>query len=126
MPIFLEVTYRDSLGKAEKRIAEMVACSKSGLIKMRALDYKQPGEFILTPNDKFPWRSFFLKLRVLWYLAKPQDLKKPPEIPEAFRLQRRLDDSILEEMEQLPEHELPKVFAALRKAGYFKPLPEKI
>lgn len=119
MPILLEIPEQEAT-QFKKRIASLTDCAKNGDMKFKAHDGQLPGVFFLSAGDLFPWKSFFDKLKIAWFLSTNQD------IPSAFQLQKRISDDILTDMDKIEERDLPKVFAALRKNGYFKQLPNRI
>lgn len=119
MPILLEIPAQKATG-GEARIAAMVDCDKQGFIRFEAFDKKTPRIFILPPGGDFPWKQFFQKLRLAWFRSANQ------EIPPAFRLKKKIDETLLDEIEKQPANNLPKIFAELRKAGFFKPLPNAL
>jgi len=117
MPILLEIPAQEQTGN-ESRIAALTHCDRQGYMKFEAFDKKSPRIFTLRPGCVFPWKSFFLKLRIAWFRSANND------IPFMFRLQRKIDEQLLDEIALQPEENLPQVFAALRKAGYFCALPK--
>lgn len=117
MPILLEIPAQKAT-QNEVRVAAMVACDRQGFIRFEAYDKKSPRTFTLPPGCTFPWKQFFLKLRIAWFRSANAD------IPPAFRLQRKIDEQLLDEIASQPEENLPQIFAALRKAGYFCALPK--
>lgn len=116
MPILLEIPAQKAT-RNEARVAAMVACDKQGFIRFEAYDKKSPRIFILPPGSELPWKQFFLKLRIAWFRSANAD------IPPAFRLQRHIDEQLLNEIAAQPEENMQRIFAELRKAGYFSALP---
>ena len=119
MPILLEIPAQKAT-ENKTRIAFLVDCAKNGDIKLEATDHLLPRVFFLSIEDLFPWKSFFEKLKIAWFRSQKND------IPFAFQFQKRISDDILKDMEKIDENDLPKVFAQLRKNGYFKPLPNRV
>lgn len=119
MPILLEISPQKAT-QEKRRIAFVKACAKNGDIQMMATDCLLPSSFTLSSRDYFPWKTFFLKLRAKWFLSAIED------IPPAFRLKKRIDEALLDEIEKRPEQDFPKIFATLRRAGFFGKLPLKL
>ena len=118
MPLLIEIPAQKATAY-EKRIAALVECNKSGKMTFRSYDNKLPTEFYLNKEDIFPWKMFFRKLRFAWFRAKEEN------IPKAFLLQKRIDESLLDAIEMQNEKDIPKIFAALRRMGYFRPLRDE-
>lgn len=119
MPILLEIPEQKATNY-QKRIASLLDCSKTGDMKLEGHDGLIPSIFFLSKDDEFPWKSFYEKLKIAWFCSTPS------EIPLAFQLKRKVTDDILQDFDKITEKDIPKVFAALRKSGYFKPLPQKL
>lgn len=119
MPILIEIPEQKATS-FQKRQAVLLECDKNGYMKLEGKDALRPSVFFLSAEDQFPWKSFLEKLKVAWFRSANQ------VIPRAFQLQKRITDDILTEMDRIEEKDIPKVLAALRKNGFFKPLPNRI
>lgn len=119
MPILLEIEPQGATN-GERRIASVSKCARSGFLELEAHDGKLPTFFILGPGDKFPWRSFYKKLRFAWGRSANQD------IPKEFRLQKTASEEILSAIETHQDEEIKTLLAAMRSAGYFGKLPREL
>lgn len=119
MPILLEIEPQNATG-GERRVASVAKCAKSGFIELEAYDGKIPTFFRLGPGDKFPWKSFYKKLKFAWSRSANKD------IPKEFRLKKTASDAILDAIETRTDEEIKELLAAMRSAGYFGKLPREI
>ena len=82
-------------------------------------DGLKPGQFTLSPADKFPWDQFLPKLLAAWQMGDMED------IPAAFRPQKRIPEFVLEGFDKEPLENQLKILSTLRKQGFFPKLPTK-
>lgn len=119
MELILEIAPQKATN-LKKRLAVLEQCFQDGSLLLNARDGKKPAQFTLTPEDDFPWEAFFKKLRVLWWASSHES------IPYAFRLQKRVSEELLNQMDFLKGQDLLKALAALRANKYFPPLPKRL
>ncbi|HOG68166.1 MAG TPA: hypothetical protein PLT31_02770 [Fibrobacteraceae bacterium] len=117
MEIVLEIAPQKAT-HLKKRLAVLEQYFRDGSLLLSARDGEKPAQFILHSKDSFPWLAFFKKLRVFWWASSHQ------AIPYAFRLQKRVPEELLAELDLLSEPELLDALAALRANKYFPPLPK--
>lgn len=117
MEIVLEIAPQKAT-HLKKRLAVLEQCFQDGSLLLSARDGEKPAQFMLKSTDSFPWLALFKKLRVFWWTSSHQN------IPYAFRLQRRVPEELLTEMDFLREPELLNALATLRANKYFPPLPK--
>ncbi len=83
-----------------------------GAVIAEARDAKLPAIIRFTERDRFPWDQFLQQLSVLWTLSRETS------IPMAFRLKKRLPESVTESIPHLDRKDALTLFRALGALGF--------
>ncbi len=83
-----------------------------GAIIAEARDAKLPATIRFTEKDRFPWDQFLQKVSVLWTLSRSNS------IPKAFRLKKRLPESVTEDIPLLNAQDALTLFKSLGSQGF--------
>ncbi|MCF0223210.1 MAG: hypothetical protein HUK20_02990 [Fibrobacter sp.] len=100
----------------EERQAALLSCFRNGSLLLQGTDFKKPAQFILKPNDSFPWKDFIQKMIVAWQLGDYSGL------PREFTPQKRIPAFVIEDLPKEHIQNQLKVLATLRSQGYFPQL----
>ncbi len=93
---------------------QMTVCGTDfqGAVIAEARDAKLPATLRFTEKDNFPWDQFLQQLSVLWTLSRETSL------PKAFRLKKRLPESVTESIPHLERKEALTLVKALGAFGF--------